>query len=161
MADFVCVPIDKDIYNEFILRTGESRDVASWIENIVIDFLDRTEDDPGIWSEEYFDRRAVHGAYLLGVEKESYGDPTKGYQWQNLFLKNGTKLRMSYKGEDYFADVRFQNINYQGEICSPAEFASRVAANTSRNAWRDIWIQAPNEKNWLLADQLRREKGRR
>ena len=43
MNDQISVPIDIDIYNEFILRSGKSVNVAGWIENIVADYLERTE----------------------------------------------------------------------------------------------------------------------
>ena len=153
MSDFVCVPIDKDIYNEFIIRTGRSEDVATWIENIVQGFLDQTIDDHPQWSEEHYERLAdEEDARFI----ETYGLPNKGYQWKNVFLPNGTRLRISYMGKDHFAEVRHEQIVYEGDRYTPSQFASKVANNTNRNAWRDIWIKLPNENRWQFANDLRR-----
>jgi len=40
MDSKVCVPIDADMYAEFILRSGKKVDVASFIENIVQNFTE-------------------------------------------------------------------------------------------------------------------------
>ncbi len=52
MSSKVCVPIDADMYGEFVVRSGENMNVASFIENIVQDYLDRTEGAAGIWSDQ-------------------------------------------------------------------------------------------------------------
>ena len=155
MPGTVCVPISADLYNEFILRTGESRDVASWIENIIEDFLDRTKDDHPAWSEAYYERLAEKEELsVLG----NVGPPNKGYHWQSVFLPNGSRLRMTYKGGEHFAEVRHQQVMYQDRACSPSEFARLVASNTNRNAWRDIWIKRPSDSEWIFADTLRRQQ---
>ncbi|MDH5527326.1 MAG: hypothetical protein OEY97_08480 [Nitrospirota bacterium] len=155
MPRTVCVPISADLYNEFILRTGKSEDVAAWIEGIVENFLDDTKDDHPAWSEEYYEHLADQEA---DETLATYGLPGKGYHWQSVFLPNGTRLRMTYRGLEHFAEVRHQQIIYEGESCSPSEFASRVASNTSRNAWRDIWMRRPTDNEWVFADALRRQQ---
>ena len=92
-----------------------------------------------------------------GNEAEQYGDPQQGYQWKRLFLRNGTELRMKYKGDEYFADVKDGQVIYDGVRCSPAQFVSCVANQTNRSAWRDIWIRFPEETEWHRADELRNE----
>ena len=92
------------------------------------------------------------------------GDPSKGYQWKDLFLPNGTKLRMTYQGRNHYAEVRNERLKHEGEDLSPSQFACKIADNTSRNAWRDLWVKLPGKADWQLADnlrsELRREKAR-
>ena len=154
MPGTVCVPISADLYNEFILRTGKSENVAGWIEDIVSDFLERTKDDHPAWSDEHHERLADEGALET---LKSVGPPHKGYQWQNVFLPNGTQLRMTYKNTEKLAQVRHQHIFYDDQSCSPSEFVRMAAGNTNRNAWRDIWIKRPSDKEWVFADSLRRQ----
>lgn len=37
----------------------------------------------------------------------------KGYQWKDLFLPDGTDLRMRYKGVDYYAKVEGDKLTYE------------------------------------------------
>ncbi len=154
MGSKVCVPIDADMYAEFILRSGKNVDVASFIENIVQDYLDRTEGDAAIWSNEH----AVKFHAQLGEDFEkTYGDPEGSYQWGDLFLENGTKIRMKYKGRHYFAVVRHEEIEFEEEVYTPSQLANKIAGGTSRNAWRDPRIKERGSSQWVLADDLRRQ----
>jgi len=152
---YISIPIDKDLYNEFILRTGKSVDVANWIENIVEDFLDRTKEDHPAWSNEYYIKIADNDEAKF---IEEFGNPSTGYYWQNVLLKNGSRLRFTYKGTDYFAEIKHSEVIYNGAKYSPSEFVNEVAKPTSRNAWRDIWVKFPNETEWQFADSLRKLK---
>ncbi|SEO24719.1 hypothetical protein SAMN05216404_11528 [Nitrosospira multiformis] len=153
MNNVVFVPISSEIYNEFVLRYGDARaDVASTIENVVADYLERTKDEQ-YWGEQYLAKRDAER--ILG---EALGDPDKGYQWLAIFLPNGTKLKMAYKGRDYYAEVVHEKIMYEGESFSPSGLANCIASGTARNAWRDLWIKRPRDKEWLLADDLRRNR---
>lgn len=152
MENQICIPIRAELYNEFILRMKENVDVGGWINNIVEDFLERTEDDGHIWPEEYMEDRAVFSdSHFL----KSYGDPKKGHHWKNVFLPNGTKLKMTYQGTDSIAEVKHQQIIFNHKECTPSSFANTVANNTSRNAWRDIWVQFPGDSEWKFANNLR------
>ena len=153
MSDFVSIPIHRSLYNEFILRSGRDVDVARWIENIVDGFLQDTEGDAQIWSDEH--RRSVLAKEAIEEELQ-VGDAKLGLHWQHIFLPNGTTLKMKYQGKDHFARVRHEKLIYGKTKCSPSEFASVVANNTSRNAWRDIWIMRPGDKDWTFADDERR-----
>jgi hypothetical protein len=79
----------------------------------------------------------------------------RGYQWKCLFLPEGTELRMSYTGRDFFARVGGNAIDYQGERLTPRQFTLAVAGD-GRNAWRDLWVRQPGEKSWTRAQTLRR-----
>jgi len=154
MGAFVCVPISAEIYNELVIRSGKPDvDVAGTIENVVNDFLDRTADD-GDWSDAYYQwRSSTKNSKAFEAE---FGDPKRGYQWGPLFLPNGTKLSMNYKGRTYHALVHHEQVWYDGKAYSPSELARVIASNTSRNAWRDLMVKRPQDERWVLADELRR-----
>ena len=80
----------------------------------------------------------------------------RGYQWKNLFLPDGTQIRMPYKGVYYYAKVEADQIIYEGKSISPGSLANTVASS-SRNAWRDLWIKRPEDKEWTLANDWRRD----
>jgi len=81
----------------------------------------------------------------------------QGYQWKNLFLSNGTQIRMQYKGTYFYAKVEGDEIIYNGKPISPGSLANTIT-KSSRNAWRDLWIKRPEDKKWELADNCRPEK---
>jgi hypothetical protein len=154
--NIVFVPITSEIYNELVLRYGDIKtDVSGTIEYVVSDFLERTKDEDW-WGEQYKNSRDAD-RMLDDLMKDS-GDKNKGYQWLTVFLPNGTKLKMAYKGRDYYAEVAHEKIMYEGESFSPSGLANRIASGTARNAWRDLWIKRPRDKEWLLADDLRRNR---
>jgi hypothetical protein len=74
-----------------------------------------------------------------------------------MFLPNGTKISMNYRAQQYSAEVRHEQIHYEGKTFTPSELARAIASNTSRNAWRDLMIKQPNDQDWQLADVLRRK----
>ena len=153
-TDCVYVPLHVDLYADLVRRSGTA-DVSGYIDHSVETFLERTEGDPDIWSAEYIEKLVDQEdeAYL-----EKYGDPGRGYQWSLVFLPNGTKVRMSYGNQDSYAEIRHGRLCYGEEAMSPSQFASRVANNTSRNAWRDLYIKFPGEGSWKLVDNLRRRE---
>lgn len=149
----LAIPIRADLVSEIILRSRGRADVVRMVEHSVESFLDRTRGDGDIWSAEHAEE----------VEDEELDDtlarighPSKGYNWSGVFLPNGTSLRVDYKGGHCYAEVRHQQIFYEDEPCSPSEFASRAANNTSRNAWRDVWVKKPGASTWEFSNTLRR-----
>ena len=153
MPGTINVAIKADSYAEFILRSRRSVDVTEWINRIVSDFLDRTRDDPKIWSP------PAHHMNGVDADEEAFrrkcGDPQRGYQWSRVFLPNGTQVRMTYKQQPRYAEVRHEKITYEGEALTPSELARKIAGNTNRNAWRDLWVRLPNSSTWTLTDTLR------
>lgn len=151
----VFIPLDTAIYHEFILRTGNPEcDVAGIIENVVLFYLERTADDFHIWtSDQYQSERSEDNSDEI---IEEYGNPSRGYRWSQLFLANGTQLKMTYKGRTHHAEVRHEQLVYEGKPYSPSQLACTIADNTSRNAWRDLWVKRPTDKEWRLATELRR-----
>jgi hypothetical protein len=79
----------------------------------------------------------------------------RGYQWKELFLPEGTDVRMSYKAEVYQARVTGDAIMYQGLGVSPRQLTIAIAGD-GRNAWRDLSLRLPGEKHFRPACLLRR-----
>ena len=79
-----------------------------------------------------------------------------GYQWKELFLPEGTRLRLLYRADCAYAEVIGDRIMYQGRPVSPNQFATAFAGSV-RNAWHDLTLRLPGEKNWKPASVRRRE----
>jgi hypothetical protein len=156
MADepFVCIPVRTSLVAEWMSRLDAPERFARHMEGILEHWLVTEEDNPDCWGDAHAEKLAVRRA--AGDSGQNYGPRSEGYQWLNVFLPNGTQLKMTYRGKTSFAEVRNKKIMFGGEDVSPSEFVSRVANNTSRNAWRDIWMKRPDDKDWVFSDDLRR-----
>lgn len=80
-----------------------------------------------------------------------------GYQWKCLFLPEGTVLRSWSYGEHNYARVEGDEIIHNGKIVTPNQFA-RSFARTVRNAWQDLYVRRPGDKQFKLACVLRSEQ---
>ena len=77
-----------------------------------------------------------------------------GYQWKEVFLPAGTKLRASFDRKPYFAIVEGAEIKYGEHAVSPSCFAN-LHGSGNRNAWKAIWLRLPGSDGWLPADVCR------
>lgn len=143
----IAIPINSEIIGELFLRSGPKSDVNGWIENIIMDYLERTEGDDG-WREEYYE-------YIEKQQSdEVYGSPSEGYQWKQLFLPNGTKIFMTFGQKKHQAIVKHGAFTFNDTTGSPSQFAIFIAGH-SRNAWRDLYVKRPKDVEPVLADKLR------
>lgn len=137
MKTQISVPIYTQQFLElanFLRSNGDPRDPVE-IVSVAIDYwLDNASWKPELLSE----------------------SDTRGYQWKNLFLPSGTQIRMQYNGAYFYAKVDGDEIIYDGKPISPGSLANTIAGNSS-NAWRDLWIKRPEDKEWKLADECRSE----
>ena len=98
---------------------------------------------------------ALVAAVNRWIEQEQAGEqPTRGYQWKLLFLPEKTRVRMQYDEDWHSAEVIGDELVYRGRPVSPHQMTQAIAGD-GRNAWRDLWIRLPGEKNWACAAQLR------
>lgn len=81
-----------------------------------------------------------------------------GYQWKQLFLPNGTELRLRYQNDYYYAHIVEDQLLYAGISLSPRAWAMTVTG-TVRNAWRDIWLRRNAQELWTRACVWRPEGG--
>jgi len=88
------------------------------------------------------------------MERE-YGQPTdRGYQWKDLFLPHGTRLRIIHRGHGYMAQVEGNLLMADGKIVTPSSWATEVCGSV-RNAWRDICVRRNYREPWTHASDLR------
>jgi hypothetical protein len=78
----------------------------------------------------------------------------RGLQWKSVFLPEGSVVRTIVRGEVYAGKVIGDELVYEGEAYSPAEFANHFGA-TGRNAWENLWILFPHTLQWRRADACR------
>ena len=126
----------------------------------LLDFLRENKDerDPVEVIEfaiEYWMQNASWKPELLArISPESRGY-TWSYKDHSIFMPHGTDIRMQYKGKYYYAKVEKDEIKFDDKIVTPSTFANLVT-KSSRNAWRDLWIKRPDDKEWIFADDCRR-----
>lgn len=77
-----------------------------------------------------------------------------GYSWKSVFLPSGSTLRIKYNLQYHYAKVEGDKLKYQGVQVSPNQFALKVAGS-ARDAWRDVWIKRPSDKDYVVANFLR------
>jgi hypothetical protein len=146
------VPVSADLVGQIILRSEGRHDVATVVNNVLEDFLERTRGDADIWGEKHAEEVLDDS---LQESLREYGERNKGLFWQNLFLPNRTQLRALPFGRPVVAEVKRQRLTYNGAEVSPSRFASMAWNNTSRNAWRDLWVKRPGDAEWTQALILR------
>lgn len=135
MKTQISIPIDTVQFLglvEFLRSNGDARDPVIAIADAIDYWIDNAS-----WKPELLTKSV-----------------SRGYQWKNLFLPDGTEIRMQYKGAYSYAKVESDVIVYKGNPISPSNLANTVAGS-SRNAWRDLWVKRPGDGEWCLADDLR------
>lgn len=102
------------------------------VEHVLEDFLERIKDDD--------------------VEANA-----EAYQWDQLRLPSGTKIRTKYYGEYQVGEVLDGKLYRDGEeYASMSQLARVMRGNTSNTAWIVLDLQVPGESGWKLADRLRK-----
>nr|WP_315252073.1 hypothetical protein [uncultured Duganella sp.] len=105
---------------------------------------------------------AVDSAITLWLREQSQlpfnCDPAsvRGYQWKSLFLPEGTEIRSWSYGEHNYARVVGDEIIHKGKSVTPNEFAQSFA-RSMRNAWMDLSVRRPEDKQFKMAHRLRLE----
>lgn len=108
---------------------------------------------------------AINSAIELWLREQSLlakgSDPAsvRGYQWKTLFLPEGTEIRSWSYGEHNYARVVGDDIIHQGRAVTPNQFAQSFA-RTTRNAWTDLYVRRPEDKQFRLAHRLRLEQAK-
>jgi hypothetical protein len=78
------------------------------------------------------------------------GKSSGGYQWKELFLPDGSELRMRFRSTYYYARIDGDQL----KSVSPRGWALMVTG-TVRNPWRDIWIRRAINECWARASMWR------
>lgn len=144
MNSQISVPVSTSIFLElvdFLRDQGSERDPITAVSDAISYWIENAS-----WKQE-------------DLMPEIFGTNSHGYTWKYkdscLFLPSGTEIRMLYKNQYHYAKVVGDEIKYKDATITPGALANAITSS-SRNAWRDLWIKRPSEKEWALADQLRR-----
>lgn len=87
-------------------------------------------------------------------EQSKSNEGLRGYQWKQLFLPEGTQVRMEYLQRRHFAQVQGDQLVFRQRAVTPRGMTLAIAGD-GRNAWRDLWIRMPDERQWINAGRLR------
>ncbi|MYM39352.1 hypothetical protein [Duganella qianjiadongensis] len=87
-------------------------------------------------------------------EQSKSKEPLHGYQWKQLFLPEGTQLRMKYLQGYHFAQVEGDQLVFGQRAVTPRGMTQAISGD-GRNAWRDLWLRMPGERQWINAGLLR------
>ncbi|SFM54196.1 hypothetical protein [Nitrosomonas communis] len=144
MKTEIAVPIPTNTFIKlinFLREVGSNRDPVVVVEDAIYYWMDNAG-----WKPE-------------DLMPEIYSTESRGYTWKykdnSLFLCHGTEIRMRYREEYHYAKVEGDEIIYQGKSISPSALANAIAG-MNRNAWKYLWIRRPGDKEWFLADEIRR-----
>ncbi len=104
------------------------------------------------------DLRSQEEITLIALKQwmtREYGQPTdRGYQWKEVFLPHGTRLRIIHHGDSYRAQVEGDLLMADGKITTPNAWVAEVCG-VVRNAWRDIYVCRSHAEGWTHASDLR------
>ena len=135
METSISVPVSTSLFLrlvDFLRESDSAIDPVDGVSDAIAYWIDNAS-----WKSELLERPAAGG-----------------YTWKTLYLPHGTDLRMKYSGKYHYAKVEGDQVMYDGAAISPGALANTIAGN-SRNAWRDLWIKRPWDKEWHLAESLR------
>jgi len=151
LSPSISVNIPQSLYHEFILRKQDDVNVSEMIAEQAYYFLERTLGDEDIWSYTHAEEAADESQWKV---REEFGPAHEGYYWKKVFLPNGTKIKMTYKGKIYYAEVKYKKILHEGREHSPSQLVNYIT-NSSRNAWRDLYLMFPGRDEWEWAYSVR------
>lgn len=156
-TDYISIPFPKALYDMIIVRSGGKLDPVQLAADQVEGFIERNTTEDSFWTEAGLEAFAdEERARNSGAGAR---DLLAGHLWKPVFLLNGTRLRMSYKGTSHYAEVRGDKIQGADRVFdSVSQWVRNVAGGTSRNAWLDVWIKRPlRDHDYRSADAIRRE----
>lgn len=145
--------------------------IGDLAETQLLSLIERQLEFDYAWAEQMFGERVMEFAeeyfpHLAERWEQEDADAisrrqkeTRPLIWKGVSVPHGSEVRMHYAGQDHFAAVKNGRIVDDSGEYSPSEWASKVADNTSRNAWRDLWFKEPLGRSWAPA-QLLREQAR-
>jgi hypothetical protein len=171
----IYVPIDAELITDIIRFSDGELDPFVLASDQLRNFVERSvETAPELWSDRLDE---VAQKYAPDVwkrwmkEDESLRErreDSRPLVWKEVSIRAGSEVRMAYGNKHHYAIVQRGRIVDNGIEYSPSEWASKIAGDTSRNAWRDLWFKEPTSTTWVPAQLLRdqaqhaaRERGQR
>lgn len=162
----IYIPFPRKLYDDIVRFSDGRLDPVDLAERKVRSFVEDTfelgSNAVDYWddrAEEVAEEYAPHVAERWRQEDQSAREErraeNKPLVWKEVTISAGSKVRMNYHGEHHYAEVKRGRILDEGKEYSPSEWASKVADNTTRNAWRDLWFQELLSEVWAPAQLLR------
>jgi hypothetical protein len=100
---------------------------------------------------------------LISIERlfieANFGPLNVGYRWRNLFLPNGTMLRVRHARRRYTATVTHGDLIFQGEPSTPAKMLRDITEEDKADLWGKIYVSLPGDMDWRVAADVRKEIG--
>jgi hypothetical protein len=155
---YVYIPLRRELYHEIVRREDRHEDVnvAAYVERAVEDFLKSTDGDRAVWTgKEYWDEYKERTSHA--EDRAPYGDPDLGFQWYDVYLPNGTTLRMQHDGQWHEAYVIRQAVRRSMddvEQYMPDWLATEIFGSP-RDGWDDLFILRPGDRRPTLARDAR------
>jgi hypothetical protein len=161
----IYIPFDQELYDDIIRFSDGTIDPVGRVDHELRSFLETSvEFDPQVWGDRLYDVAAKYRSDLLERwrQEDAEGlrereEASRPLVWKGVTIANGAEVRMSYGDKHHFAVVRGGHIVDDGKSYSPSEWARKIAAGTSRNAWRDLWFREPPSKTWVPASWMRQQ----
>lgn len=170
--DKVLVPMRGQLYRDIVRFSDGRIDPAEMAEQLLENWIGRDLEigDGRFWGDRFEEVAQMYAPHLLEViakqrqsAPDKRGNDRKPLVWKEVTISAGSEVRMAYGDTHHYAKVARGSIIDDGKEYSPSEWASKVAGNKSRNAWRDLWFREPFSKAWvpaqLLRDQARQDAG--
>lgn len=142
----VPIPLEQLTRVTDFLREIDSKRDAVWAVRFAIDY----------WLE----NAAWKDLDDLVPEPEPEPEPQnhQGYNWKGLLLPPSSEIRMTYGEQTHHARVEGDDLVYDGKRTTPNAFVKAIAKGTTRNAWRDLQIKRPGDRQFRSATALREEQ---
>lgn len=165
-TDYIHIPFPRKLYDDIVRFSDGKIDPVALAHNQVLDLLRFGADD---YVRDWFGERteeflAIHFPEILEdwTKKEIEGLEAKlaklsPLAWKEVSVPVGSDVRMQYDGSHHYGKVKEGRIADQDGLFTPSEWASKVAAGTNRNAWRDLWFKLPGQSSWISATMLREQ----
>jgi len=77
-----------------------------------------------------------------------------GFTWSEVFLPEGTVVRLVHEKKYYYAIADVKGLWAHGELYSPENFVLNVCG-PSRDPLRALWIKKPEATDWELAYDMK------
>ena len=167
-APFISVPVSTERFlglAEAFLKQGSERDpgkaiddaIGEWITLLEFLYREGSGCDPVDAIGRAIDYWMDNADWKKGdLMPELFEKQDMGYIWKTIFLPHGTRIRMKYKNQTHYANVEGDELIFNGNSISPGKLTETISGS-SRNAWRDLWIKRPEDKSWVLADDVRKQ----
>lgn len=162
-TECVYIPFNRKLYNDIVRFSDGRLDPATLAEEQILGLIEANLDDLAYdwFGERLIDFVRAHFPHQVKHFEERLNETSSAENvsapliWKQVIIQAGSQVRMQYAGTSYFGRVKDGKIEDGDGRYSPSEWARKVANDTSRNAWRDLYFKRPLDKTWVSAEVLR------